>query len=135
MNRNWRREGRKPAAAIVSSRADWRGLIALAQQCVADAGEDMAGGDAELRLMALGHRAKSAATAVLDRDAGATVADTAKAFLRLLAAFCRRETSGPTRRALAPTVGAAATFLDDQLHQLNTDEFQRAHHGRPEVYG
>lgn len=123
--------------AIVSSRADWRGLIALAVECVADAEavEPGLGSDAELRLMGLFRRASSASSAVLDRDAGASVADVGRAFLRLSAAFARRETPGPMRAALIPTVSAAAAFLDDQLHQLNADEFQRAHHGRPEVFG
>lgn len=137
MTENWRRgrRERKPGAAIVSSRADWRNLIGLAAQCVADASEDVLNSDAELRLMTLSKRAGSASSAVLDRDAGATVADTARAFLRLAAAFSRPSTPAVTRRALAPTVGAAATFLDDQLHQLNADEFERAHAGRPEVWG
>ena len=137
MSGSWRRERRerKPGAAIVSSRADWRSLIALAAQCAADAADEALNGDAELRLMTLSKRAGSASSAVLDRDAGATVADTARAFLRLVGAFSRPSTPAVTRRALAPTVGAAATFLDDQLHQLNADEFERAHAGRPEVWG
>lgn len=123
--------------AIVSSRADWRGLIALAVECVADAEAVDAGlgSDAELRLMSLYRRASAASSAVLDRDAGASVADVGRSFLRLVAAFARRETPGPMRAALIPTVSAAATFLDDQLHQLNTAEFERAHQGRPEVWG
>ena len=72
---------------------------------------------------------------MLERDAGASVADVGRAFLRLTIAFARRETPGPMRRALIPAVSAAASFLDDQLHQLNATEFERAHHGRPEVYG
>lgn len=132
--------GRKAGSgeAIVSSRADWRALIALAVECVADAGSAESGGlgsDAELRLMSLSRRAGSASSAVLDRDAGASVADVGRAFLRLLAAFARRETPAAMREALIPTVAAAAGFLDDQLHQLNAAEFERAHHGRPEVYG
>lgn len=132
--------GRKPGRteAIVSSRADWRGLIALAVECVADAEAVEAGGlgsDAELRLMSLFRRASPASSAVLDRDAGASVADVGRAFLRLLAAFARRETPAAMRLAMIPTVAATAAFLDDQLHQLNAAEFERAHHGRPEVYG
>lgn len=123
--------------AIVSSRADWRGLVALAVECVADANasDGGLGSDAELRLMSLFRRASSASSAVLDRDAGASVADVGRAFLRLVAAFARRETPAPMRQSLIPTVAATAAFLDDQLHQLNAADFERAHHGRPEVYG
>lgn len=141
---DWRAAARKPGRgeSVVSSRADWRGLIALAVDCVADAdaaldsepGRAM-GSEAELRLMSLLRRATSASSAVLDRDAGAAVADVGRAFLRLTVAFARRETPAPMRQALIPAVTAAATFLDDQLHQLNAAEFERAHHGRPEVYG
>lgn len=135
-----RTSGRKAGSgeAIVSTRAHWRGLIDLAEACVVDAETAEDGGlgsEAELRLMSLFRRASSASSAVLDRDAGASVADVGRAFLRLLAAFARRETPGPMRQALIPTVSAAAAFLDDQLHQLNAAEFERAHHGRPEVYG
>lgn len=131
--------GRKVGAgeAIVASRADWRGLVALAVECVGDANasECGLGSEAELRLMSLYRRASSASSAVLDRDAGASVADVGRAFLRLVAAFARRETPAPMRQSLIPTVAATAAFLDDQLHQMNAADFERAHHGRPEVYG
>lgn len=136
MTERWRQGRRKGGVvATVSSRADWRGLIALARQCAADAADGTNTADAELRLMTLNRRAGGASSAVLDRDAGATIADTGRAFLKVLGAFARPATPSVTRRALAPVIDATAVFLDDQLHELNASEFQRAHEGRPEVYG
>lgn len=122
-------------AVLVSTRADWRGLIALVRQCAADARDGAAHADAELRLMTLGRRSGRASTTVLDRDAGATIADTARAFLKLLGVFTRPSMPSVTRVAMAPVVDAVAVFLDDQLHELASHEFQRAHEGRPEVWG
>lgn len=133
MTHDWRKR-KGPAAATVESRADWRGLIAQARECAKDAAEQLAGGDAELRLMTLGRRARHASAAVLDRDAGMTMAETGRAFLKLVGAFSHISTPPETRRAMAPTLDQVAKFLDDQLHELNAAEFQRAHAGRPEVW-
>jgi hypothetical protein len=122
-------------AVLVSSRADWRGLIALVRQCATDARDDVAHAEAELRLMTLGRRSNRASTVVLDKDAGATIADTARAFLKLLGVFTRPSMPSTTRAAMAPVVDAVAVFLDDQLHELASSDFQRAHEGRPEVWG
>lgn len=136
MSEAWRkRRKREPLAAPVESRADWRGLIAQARECAKDAADGASGGDAELRLMTLGRRARHASASVLDRDAGMTMAETARAFLKLIGAFAHMATPSTTRRAMAPTLDAVAKFLDDQLHELNASEFQRAHAGRPEVWG
>lgn len=140
MTRAWGKSGRNPgrrgpSTAVVSSRTEWRRLIALARQCAADAREQARGDDAQLRLMALCRRSGSASVAVLDRDAGAAVADCARAFLKVAAALSRASTPAVTREGLAPVVEASAEFLDDQLHALNAAEFQRAHEGRPEVWG
>ena len=88
-----------------------------------------------MRLCALRQRASGATAEVLEREAGASVADTARAFLKVVGAFTRETTPGGVRCALAPVVEAAAVFLDDQLHDLSTADFQRAHAGRPEVWG
>jgi len=142
MTGRWREGGKRRAAvAAVYSRADWRALISLARQCAADAtglkpSSGTAGPDAaHLRLMTLCRQADHASVVVLDRDAGATIADTGRAFLKVAAAFARPSTPAVTRQGLAPVIQALAAFLDDQLHELNTNEFQRAHAGRPEVWG
>jgi hypothetical protein len=134
MTKGWkgsRRQARPRPPGTVSSRADWRDLLNLARKCAADAREEVNDPDAELRLMTLRRKASGAATAMLDRDAGATVADTGRAFLSLCGALARPTTPGVTRVALAPAVDATAAFLDDQLHELAAAEFQRAHVGRP----
>lgn len=134
MTGRWGQARRRAPSAMVATRADWRALISLARTCVVDAEADQISADAELRLMALSRRVGGASSSVLDREAGATVADTGRAFLKLTGAFARPATPATTRRALAPVVDAAAVFLDDQLHALNTADFQRAHAGRPEVW-
>lgn len=136
MTGRWRgRQQRRGTTDVVSSRHDWRELIALAQRCAADARDGAAGADVELRLMTLARRSGSASVALLDKDAGATVADTSRAFLKLLTVFTRATTASVTRQAMAPVVEATAGFLDDQLHERAALEFQRAHEGRPEVWG
>lgn len=133
----WRREQQKRRAptATVSSRAEWRTFIKDARQCATDAVEGVNDADAAVRLMTLARRASHASSSVLDRDAGATVADVARAFTRVAVAFARPVTPSPVRVALAPLIDALGEFLDDQLHALNTGDFERAHAGRPEVYG
>ena len=135
MTKRWSREKRIEPGMAVASRADWRTFIAQARECGRDAAEQVSDGPAELRLMALGRRARHASAAVLDRDAGMTMAETGRAFLKLVGAFAHMATPPETRRAMVPTVEAVAGFLDDQLHALNATEFQRAHAGRPEVWG
>lgn len=125
---------RRATQPAIASRADWRGLLTLARECARDAAEEARSSDADLRLMTLANRTARATTAQLERDAGATVADTARGFLRFACAFARATTPATTRRALAPVVEASAVCMDDQLHALNTDEFNRAHAGRPEVW-
>lgn len=120
--------------AMVSTRSDWRGLIKLARDCASDAANATEDADAALRLMTLTRRCNRASTTLLDRDAGATVADTARAFLKLLDVFTRLSTASANRVALAPLVDGVAAFLDDLLHELASNEFQRAHEGRPEVW-
>lgn len=126
---------RAPPTGTVSSRADWRDLLTLARRCAADARDRVNDSEAELRLMTLRRKAGGASSSVLDRDGGATMADTGRALLNLCGAMARPTTPGEARMALAPAVDATAAVLDDQLHALNTDEFKRAHAGRPEVWG
>lgn len=132
---NRKDQRRRALTPQVQSRADWRSFIAEARTCVADAADGRVGADIELRLMTLARRASGASTTVLDRDAGATVADVARSFAKVTARVCNGATSGEMRRALAPILEAQGAFLDDQLHALNASDFERAHAGRPEVYG
>ncbi|RZJ19104.1 MAG: hypothetical protein EON91_02605 [Brevundimonas sp.] len=120
-------------SAATTSRADWRGLVLLAGQCVSDLEIAASGHEVEFRLMTLARRTQSASTGALDREAGSTVADAAKAFALAAGAFARQAAEG--RRQLAPSVTALGAFLDDELHRLAQRDFQRAHQGRPEVYG
>lgn len=127
---------RKPAG--VRSRADWRGLVELARTCAAEAqdeGGDGSEGDAALRLATLGNRVNAASTEVFAREAGAATTDAARAFVLTTKAFARRETPGEVRRRLAASVADLSMFLDQQLTWLADRDFQRAHEGRPEVWG
>lgn len=126
---------RRTTQTAITSRADWRELLKLARTCARDAGEDAPDSNAQLRLMALANQTARASTKQLEREAGATVADTARGFLRFAGAFARATTPARTRQTLAPVVEASAACMDDQLHALATDEFNRAHAGRPEVWG
>lgn len=136
MTGGWRdRRKSRPAVPAVTSRADWRGLIGLARQCAADATSEAPDGDADLRLLSLGPRAGRASFTLLDREAGFTTAETARALVRLARAFGGLATPLETRREMAPALTAVASLLDDQLHALSAREFQRAHAGRPEVWG
>lgn len=135
MNRFASRPGRGPAHRKVAGRSEWRGLLALAETCVADSEVDPLPPDACLRLASLANKANAASSTLFEREAGAASADVARAFLRLAKAFSRRETPEAVRRAMSPVVGASAAFLSDRLHALATDDFQRAHVGRPEVWG
>lgn len=127
---------RKPGG--VRSRADWRGLVALARTCAAEAQDDSddgSSGEAALRLATLANRVNAASTEVFAREAGATTTDAARAFVLTAKAFARRETPGEVRRRLAASVADLSTFLDQQLTWLADRDFQRAHVGRPEVWG
>jgi len=125
----------KRQTILVSSRADWRELITLSRKCASDVQAGVGTDDAQLRLMTLCRQSGRASTGVLDKEAGATIAGTARAFLGLLTTFSRPTMADATRVAMAPVVDAAASFLDDQLHELASTEFKRAHAGRPEVWG
>jgi hypothetical protein len=132
--RGWkdRRPVRRPRGAVttVSSRAEWRGLIELARRCAVDAREEVNDDAAGQRLLTLRRQTLGASSDVLERDAGAAVADCGRAFLRVCGAFARHGTPGETRAALAPVVDAAAAFIDDRLHAMAAADFHRAHDGR-----
>ncbi len=129
--------GRKPGAraASVSTRAQWRDLLSLAGQCAADADRGDDGDDARLRRASLANRINTATAALFEREAGAATADAAKAFIRVTRAFARRETAQALRHDMANMVSDGAAFLDLRLTQMATDDFNRAHAGRPEVWG
>ena len=128
-------------APAVRTRSDWRGLVDLAQACVAD-GEGADGDDPdgyailsarERRRMDLARRCGHATTETLEREAGAVTGDVARALVRIGRAWSRAETPGETRAELTPLLKSVAGFLDARLHRMATTDFQRAHAGRPEV--
>lgn len=137
MNRNRPR----PPMPSVRTRADWRGLVDLALNCVADAERAEAHGEPggeifmsdNLRRMDLARRCGHATTEVLEREGGAVTGDVARALIRLGRAWSRPETPGETRAELTPLMKGVAMWLDARLHGLATTDFQRAHAGRPEV--
>jgi len=128
---------RAPAGpAGVVSRADWHKLLELATTVAGDADRGaMEGPDPELRLATLSNRINVASTAVFAKTAGAATDDAARGFVRITRAFARRETPPNLRREMAAMVLDGAAFLETQLHRMATEEFERAHRGRPEVYG
>ena len=120
----------------VISRADWHKLLELATAVATDADRGaLEGSDPDLRLANLANRINTASTAVFARSAGAATDDAARGFVRITRAFARRETPAAMRREMAAMVLDGAAFLETQLHRMATEEFQRAHRGRPEVYG
>lgn len=133
----WRdQRARRPAAAPgVRTRADWRGLLELAGKCAADADRNDGGEQAMRRRAELANRINVAKPDLFEREAGAATADVAKGFIRITRAFARRETVEALRRDMAAMVSDGAAFLDQRLTQLATDDFNRAHAGRPEVWG
>lgn len=135
--RRWKRPGGKATAPkAVESAAEWHAVLALAQSCADDADRGaVETEDASVRRATLSNRMNTASTGLFDRRAGAAIADVAKAFVRVARAFARRETPEALRREMAPMVADGAAFLDLQLHKMATADFERAHHGRPEVYG
>lgn len=134
MTERWAGRRARQRRVAVETRADWRGLIELARHCIRDLdGEpDFAG---ETRLLDLSRRAKAASVDMWGRDAGATATEVARAFLILLVGFGRWTSPKASREALAPLIEASAGWLEDRMHELATDEFKRAHAGRPEVWG
>lgn len=133
MTRPWGTRNRKPPP-LVASRAEWRGLTALARSCATQALTGAVPAD-DGPLLTLGARASRADFGVLDREAGFATGETARALTRLTSAFAGVSTPAAVRQAMAPALSAVAELLDDQLHALNAAEFQRAHEGRPEVWG
>ncbi|MGH7018758.1 MAG: hypothetical protein ACREEY_02700 [Brevundimonas sp.] len=83
----------------------------------------------------LANRINVAKPDLFEREAGVATADAAKGFIRVTKAFARRETAEGLRTDMAAMVSDMAAFLDRRLHQLATDNFNRAHAGRPEVWG
>lgn len=133
----WRREqGRRaPPKPGVRTRPEWRELLALATRCAEDTRQGDAGSDAMVRRAHLANRVNAASTVVFVREAGVATTDVAEAFIRITKAFARRETAELMRAEMTAMVSDTAAFLDQRLTQLAVDEFQRAHTGRPEVWG
>lgn len=130
----WRKRTPKP---LIKSRQDWRGLVELAGRCARDAGETSGPVDAQAadRLIRLSSQINLADTGLFEREAGAATADVARAFVRTARAFTRQATPGELREEIALLVAAEADFLDRALTRLADRDFQRAHAGRPEVWG
>jgi hypothetical protein len=133
----WRdQRARRPATPPgVRTRADWRELLTLASKCAEDVRQGDIGSDAVVRRAHLANRINAASGALFEREAGVATADVAQAFIRIAKAFARRETPTPLRQEMTAMVSDTATFLDQRLTQLAVDDFQRAHAGRPEVWG
>lgn len=132
----WRdQRARRPAVPGVNTRADWRALLELAGKCATDADRGDGGEDAIRRRAELANRINVAKPDLFEREAGVATADTAKGFIRVTRAFARRETAESLRTDMAAMVSDMAAFLDRRLTQLATDDFKRAHAGRPEVWG
>lgn len=131
---------RTPSSTL-KSRSDWRALIDLARACVGDCerADDLAVGTfgtfdaANVRRMSLLRGCSIAQTDQLEREGGAVTGDLARAFVRIGRAWARPETSGKTRAGITPLLKASADWMDERLHAMATDDFQRAHAGRPEV--
>jgi len=128
-----RRYGQTTAG--VRSRPDWRGLLELAQQCAADATGEASDEKAFQRRAALANRLRRVSSELFQREIGASSGDVADAFVRIALAFARSETPAQTRCAMSPMVSLLASFLDERLTESGHQQFQRAHAGRPEVYG
>lgn len=130
-----RRAARRPSA--VSSRADWRGLVELAAACAADAESQASTGGLEMaaRLHRLRALARDAQTGVFNSEAGWAAYQTANGALEIIRAFARHETPAATRAGLAPAVKVVSAWLNDVLHDMARADFERAHRGRPEVWG
>lgn len=132
----WReKRARRAPAPGVRTRAEWRDLLTLATKCAEDARQGDGGSDAVVRRAHLANRINAASAVVFEREAGVATADVAVAFIRITRAFARRETADPMRAEMTDMVSDTAAFLDQRLTQLAVDEFQRAHAGRPEVWG
>ena len=119
--------------AKVSSRSDWMQLLKLASDCADDARGRGTEPHPDLRLATLGNRVNGASTSCFT-PLGAASVDVASGFVKIAQAFARPATPASLRAQMATCVTGVSAFLDAQLHQLATDEFQRAHRGRPEVY-
>lgn len=112
----------------------WRTVLALASRCAREV-VDTAGPPLDELTRATLARQLRTVKAEAFKPAGASSEDAASAFLTVTRAFARPETPAAVRRRLAPLVRDAAGFLDDALHELAAQAFERAHAGRPEVWG
>lgn len=121
--------------ATIRSRGEWRTLIVLALRCVEDVERDATGEVAFQRRAALANRLNAASASVFDREFGAATHDVATSFIRTAGAFARSGTPEGYRAELAALVRHGAQFLDQRLADRASEEFQRAHAGRPEVWG
>lgn len=119
----------------IRSRSEWRGLLDLAMRCVDDVQRGASGEEPFQRRAALANRINAASATVFEREFGAATHDVATSFIRTAGALARSGTPEGYRVELAVLVRHGAQFLDQRLADKAREEFQRAHAGRPEVWG
>lgn len=129
------RYARRAPIAPVRTRGEWRSLLALAERCADDAEQSVGGEEAFQRRAALANKINGAKAAVFEREIGAAANDVAAGFIRTVSAFARPATADALRVELAALVRHSARFLDQRLTDKASEDFQRAHAGRPEVMG
>lgn len=129
------RHVRRFTAPMVATRGEWRLLLELALRCADDAEKAVGGEEAFQRRAALANRINGAKAVVFKREIGAAASDVAEAFISTATAFARPATADALRVELATLVRQSARFLDQRLTDKASEDFQRAHAGRPEVMG
>ena len=129
------RYARRAPIAPVRTRGEWRCLLAEAVRCADDAEKAVGGEEAFQRRAALANRINGAKAVVFKREIGAAASDVAEAFISTATAFARPATADALRVELATLVRQSARFLDQRLADRASEDFQRAHAGRPEVMG
>lgn len=125
----------RAARPSIRSRGEWRGLLVLALRCVDDVERQTTGEAAFQRRATLANQINAASASVFEREFGAATHDVATSFIRTTSAFARSATAEALRVDLAALVRLAAQFLDQRLADKASEEFKRAHAGRPEVWG
>lgn len=120
---------RRRRMVVVETRAQWRELLRLAQECAGESPPP----PGDLRWMRLAHDVRGALTGLFMTECGYSTFEFANGFKQLAAAFAKDSTDPALKVAMAATVRAGATFLDNRLWDAGHEAFQRAHANRPEV--
>lgn len=130
MSRPYRKTG-----DAVRTRGEWRSLLDQAARCADDVAKSVSDEAAYQRRAALANRLRGASTTVIEREIGAAAGDVAVGFLRTASAFARTTTAEALRVELTALMMGSVLFLDKRLADKASEDFRRAHAGRPEVYG